>query len=115
MHYLLDELHAYETDYSNALAPTLREATASFAGEAALLHPATTEALRMAHAALTMDVATLRKDVMTSQAAMVEDISQKLNVMTNLISSLAPGLGTLASPQDMNGECIPAHTALIHD
>ena len=115
MRYLLDELHAYETDYSDALAPTSREATASFAGEAALLRPATTEALRMAHAALTTDVATLRKDVMTSQAAMAEDISQKLNVMTNLISSLAPGLGTLASPQDTNGECIPAHTALIHD
>ena len=118
MHYLLDELHAYETDYSDALAPTSREATASFTGEAALLRPATTEALRMAHAALTTDMATLRKDVMTSQAAMAEDICQRLNNVTNLINSLsalAPGLGTLASPQDTNGECIPAHTALIHD
>ena len=110
MRYLLDELHAYETDYSDALAPTSWEATASFTGEAALLRPATTEALRMAHAALTTDMATLRKDVMTSQAAMAEDICQRLNNVTNLINSLsalAPGLGTLASPQDTNGECIP--------
>ena len=111
MHYLLDELHTYETDYSDALAPTSQEATASFAGEAVLLRPATTEALRMAHAALTADMATLCKDVMTSQTAMAEDICQRLNNVTNLISNLAlastPGLGTLASPQDTNCECIP--------
>jgi len=36
MRYLLDELHSYETDFSDALGPTSREATASFAGEAVL-------------------------------------------------------------------------------
>jgi len=105
MGYLLDELHSYEEDFSDALAPASREASTSFAGKAVLLHPATTEALRMTHAPLTTDMATLHKDVIASHAAMAEDISQKLNNVTNLINTvLAPGLGTLASPQDTNGE-----------
>jgi len=59
----------------------------------------------MTHAALTTDMATLCKDVIASHAAMAEDISQKLNNVTNLINTtLAPGLRTLASPQDPNGE-----------
>ncbi|KAF8833371.1 hypothetical protein BDN67DRAFT_857019, partial [Paxillus ammoniavirescens] len=32
--YLLDELHTYETDYSDALAPVSRGANESLAGEA---------------------------------------------------------------------------------
>ncbi|KAJ8593535.1 Bromodomain-containing protein [Rhizopogon salebrosus TDB-379] len=44
--YLLDELHAYETDYSDALAPISRGADASLAGEHALASPASTEELR---------------------------------------------------------------------
>ncbi|KIN97313.1 hypothetical protein M404DRAFT_97832, partial [Pisolithus tinctorius Marx 270] len=34
MRYLLDELHCYETDHSDALAPISREAEDSLAGEA---------------------------------------------------------------------------------
>jgi len=105
MQYLLDKLHSYKEDFSDALAPALQEASASFAGKAVLLHPATMEALCMTHAALTMDMAMLCKDVIALHAAMVEDISQKLNDVTNLINTaLAPSLGTLGSPQDMNGE-----------
>jgi len=105
MRYLLDELHSYEEDFSDALAPASWEASASFAGKAVLLRPATTEALRMTHAALTTDMAMLRKDVIASHAAMAEDISQKLKNVTNLINTvLAPGLRTLASPHDTNGE-----------
>jgi len=106
MRYLLDELHSYEEDFSDALAPTSREASASFAGEAALVRPATTEAVRM----LTADVAALRKDIVNmnvSQDALAEDVRQKLVDVTNLIKEvLAPGPGTLVSPQDTNGECI---------
>jgi len=111
MCYLLDELHSYETDFSDALGPTSRKATASFAGEAALLRPATTEALRMTHAALTMDMATLCKDVMNigaSQVAMAENICQRLNDVTNLINNaLAPSLRTMPPPLGTNGECMP--------
>ena len=120
MWYLLDELHTYETDFSDALGPTSREATASFAGEAVLLRPASTEEFRMAHAALTVNVATLQKAVMTigeSQAVMLEDMRQQFNDVTNLINNaLAPSLGTLASTQDTNSECTTStHTAPSND
>lgn len=102
MWYLLDELHSYEEDYSDALAPTLREASALFAGEAALVRPASMEALHMAHVALTSDVAALHKTVVqvsASQDALAQD-------MRLIREALVPGSRTLASPQDMNGECI---------
>ncbi|KIM55549.1 hypothetical protein SCLCIDRAFT_30264 [Scleroderma citrinum Foug A] len=98
MWYLLDELHSYEEDYSDALAPTLREASALFAGEAALVRPASMEALHMAHVALTSDVAALHKTVVqvsASQDALAQD-------MRLIREALVPGSRTLASPQDMN-------------
>jgi hypothetical protein len=57
--YLLDELHAYETDHSDALAPTSHGADASPAGEHALASPASTEELRSVAA----DVNCLRSDI----------------------------------------------------
>ncbi|KAF8128271.1 hypothetical protein EV363DRAFT_1297891 [Boletus edulis] len=46
--YLLDELHTYETDYSNALAPARvqRHANDSLMGEAALIQPVSVEDVR---------------------------------------------------------------------
>ncbi|KIO12167.1 hypothetical protein M404DRAFT_125937 [Pisolithus tinctorius Marx 270] len=94
MRYLLDELHCYETDHSDALAPISREAEDSLAGEAALVRPASTEALRMAHAALTADVAALHttvKRMSHSQATMsadVREIRQKLGDMSNMVTAL---------------------------
>jgi hypothetical protein len=57
--YLLDELHAYETDYSDALAPISGDADASLAGEHALASPASTKELR----SVTADVNGLRSDI----------------------------------------------------
>jgi hypothetical protein len=57
--YLLDELHAYETDYSDALAPISRGADASLASEHALASPTSTEELRSVAA----DVNGLRSDI----------------------------------------------------
>jgi len=77
MRYLLGELHTYEEDFSDALAPKSQEAGASFAGEVALICPASMEAVSMAHAALTADVAALHKEVVnmkTSQNALAEDM-----------------------------------------
>jgi hypothetical protein len=60
IHYLLNELHAYKTDYgSDALAPISRGADASLAGEHALASPTSTEELRSVAA----DVNGLRSDI----------------------------------------------------
>lgn len=135
MQYLLNELHIYETDYSNALAPTSREATASFAGEVVLLCPASTEALHMARASLTADVTTLYKAMVNlsasqdtmleaqaamseAQAAALEEVHQKLSDVTNLLlnnNMPLPNLGTLALPLHMNGEYTTSHTILSND
>ncbi|KAI6015803.1 hypothetical protein PISMIDRAFT_95111, partial [Pisolithus microcarpus 441] len=37
MRYLLDELHCYENDHSDALRPVSREGSGSLAGEASLV------------------------------------------------------------------------------
>lgn len=42
IHYLLDELHTYEEDYSDALAPISRKASESHAGEATEMAPLST-------------------------------------------------------------------------
>ncbi|KAI5982051.1 hypothetical protein EDD15DRAFT_2181820 [Pisolithus albus] len=92
MRYLLDELRCYENDHSDALRPVSREGDRSFAGEAALVRPASTEALQAAHASLTEDVSALHttvKEVRSSQAAMsvdVQEIRQQLNHMSNLVT-----------------------------
>ncbi|KAI6019428.1 hypothetical protein BKA83DRAFT_4495450 [Pisolithus microcarpus] len=122
MRYLLDELHCYENDHSDALRPVSREGDRSFAGEAALVRPASTEALQAAHASLTTDVSALHttiKEVRSSQAAMsvdIQEIRQQLNYMSNLVTRAltstsirsgseavpCPGTSDLAAP----GECI---------
>lgn len=108
MQYLLDELHSYKEDFSDALAPRSQEASTSFAGEAALVHPASTEALHMTHASLTANMTTLHTAVVNLSAmqdALAKDMRQNFNDMTNLIrTNFAGSLGTLASPQDTNGE-----------
>ncbi|KIK74945.1 hypothetical protein PAXRUDRAFT_174273 [Paxillus rubicundulus Ve08.2h10] len=43
--YLLDELHTYETDYSDALAPVSQGVNESLVGEATLAEPMLTEEL----------------------------------------------------------------------
>ena len=114
MRYLLDELHCYENDYSDALGPTPREADVSFAGEAALIRPALTEALRMAHASLTADVAALHSVVLrltTSQAAMLEQqaaMSERQAVMAEDMSDLRRSVRDLS---DMVQVALVPHTS----
>ncbi|KAL4080479.1 hypothetical protein J3A83DRAFT_4421993 [Scleroderma citrinum] len=91
MRYLLNELYCYENDHSNALGPISQEADHLLAGEGTLIWPASTEALHLAHASLTADVATLHASVnkmSASQAMMSEDVRdlhQKLGNMSNLL------------------------------
>lgn len=70
--YLLDELHTYETDYSDALSPISRGADASLAGEHALTRPASTEELRMVHASVAADVNGLRNDMRSLASVVVQ-------------------------------------------
>ncbi|KAL4064178.1 hypothetical protein V8B97DRAFT_2011001 [Scleroderma yunnanense] len=91
MHYLLDELHCYENDHSDALGPISWDADVSLAGEASLVQLASTEALHLAHASLMADVAALHtkvNNVYTSQAAMldnVKDMHDKFGDMSNWV------------------------------
>ncbi|KAG1893196.1 uncharacterized protein F5891DRAFT_1196726 [Suillus fuscotomentosus] len=61
--YLLDELHSYESDHSDALCPTQREADGSLIGEHTLTKPACTQDLLLMQDSITADVAGLRSDV----------------------------------------------------
>ncbi|KAG2123793.1 hypothetical protein DEU56DRAFT_917280 [Suillus clintonianus] len=79
--YLLDELHAYENDYSDALAPISRGANASLAGEQALMRPASIEELRMVHSSVTTDVNNLRNDI--------GSVHNSLRTLTNVMVQAA--------------------------
>ncbi|KAF9220457.1 hypothetical protein BS17DRAFT_810670 [Gyrodon lividus] len=80
--YLLDELYAYEADYSNALAPIQQELDQSLAGEAALVQPMSTEELRMVHSSVTVNMQELRADmdnIAQSVCALVEIVTGSVN------------------------------------
>ncbi|KIN97548.1 hypothetical protein M404DRAFT_160167 [Pisolithus tinctorius Marx 270] len=100
MRYLLDELHCYENDHSDALRPVSHEADGSFAGEAALARPASTEALNMAHASLTADVASLHSTV--------KEVHQQLSDMSNLVVKALTSPSTyLARPETVLHQVMP--------
>jgi len=82
MRYLLDELHCYENDHSDALGPASQEATLSLAGEAALAHPETTEELRTVHVSINAGMQRL-------ETTIAGDLRQTLSDMGNRIQSLA--------------------------
>ncbi|KAI6006498.1 hypothetical protein F5J12DRAFT_768678 [Pisolithus orientalis] len=91
MRYLLNELNCYENDHSEALQPVPCEGDCSLAGEAALVRPASTEALNMAHASITADMAALHttvkevKETSCSLSVDVREIHQQLSDMSNLV------------------------------
>lgn len=91
MRYLLDELNCYKNDHSDALQPVPREGDRSLAGEAALIRPASTKALNMAHASITADMAALHttvkevKETSCSLSVDVREICQQLSDMSNLV------------------------------
>ena len=103
MKYLVDELSSYENDFSDALVPTSREADASFAGEAALAHPASTEELRMVHASLTADMASLRAEVASlhkSYSDHMDEMRRNLvDSMSNLMQETLAPFTALLRPQ----------------
>ncbi|KAF8442080.1 hypothetical protein L210DRAFT_3644249 [Boletus edulis BED1] len=54
--YLLDELHNYESDYSDALAPTQRNTNESLMEEGTLVRPVSTEEMRSFHTSVVTNV-----------------------------------------------------------
>ncbi|KIN97880.1 hypothetical protein M404DRAFT_100511, partial [Pisolithus tinctorius Marx 270] len=95
MRYLLDELNCYENDHSDALQPVPREGDRSLAGEAALIRPASTEALSMAHASITADVASLHTTVREVKEA---SCSLSTDTMTSLPPAIQPASTPAAQP-----------------
>lgn len=81
MHYVIDEFHTLESEYSNALPPISWGADAFFAGMAALARPESTETLHMALVSPMVDVASLRAEVTflhESYSKRVNEMHQKL-------------------------------------
>ncbi|KAG1723917.1 uncharacterized protein EDB91DRAFT_1063111 [Suillus paluster] len=85
--YLLDELHTYETDYSNVLAPISCSTDASLAGEHALTRPASTEELHMVHASVAADVNGLRNDMHSLTSVVMQAACSTAIALQHLDSS----------------------------
>ncbi|KAG1845309.1 hypothetical protein DFJ58DRAFT_730899 [Suillus subalutaceus] len=100
--YLLDELHTYETDYSDALAPISRGADASLAGEYALARPVSTEELRMVHASVATDVNSLHNEI-----GSVNNSLRSLTSVVQAACTTATALQLLDSSRftDVSSEC----------
>ena len=91
MRYLLDELHAYEHDYSGALRQVSHKANSSLAGERALYAPA----LRMELTSFQTLIIADMKDVHGSLANLdtnVGCIEDVLRGLTDTITGACPGL-----------------------
>lgn len=83
MRYLLDELHTYEHDYSDALCPLPRDGRDSLLGERALVAPASTEEVRMFHASLASEVSTVKGEIVFCKSALAQ-IATAMNAFANL-------------------------------
>jgi len=89
MHYLLDELHAYEHDYSGALCPVSHKANPSLAGDRALYAPASRKELASFQTLIMADV----KDIhgaLNNLDIKVDRIEDVLRGLTEAITAVHP-------------------------
>lgn len=95
LRYLLDELHSYETDHSDALAPDSLacDADKSLLGEATLIQPVSVEEMRSMRASFDSDIADLRRRVVCMDG--------KVDKLTTAISERVP-LGGTTNTQHTN-------------
>lgn len=63
MRYILNELHAYEHDYSDVLSPLPHDRWGSLLGEHRLVDPASTEEVWMSHVSLASEVNTVKDKI----------------------------------------------------
>ena len=111
IHYLLDELHTYKEDYSDALCPIPRGADESHLGEATLVAPLTTdEARRM----MQVQVAATYEAVQRAWASShipVADVDTRLQ-STSLAFSIPENLHQPPISSNTNVIPIPSHPPL---
>ena len=101
---LLDELYYYEHDHSDALTSTSQEAGQSLAGEAALVRPATTEALNMVQASLSSEIQAAFSKLSAAQLALTEGQLAVMKDIRSLHKQLCSGSNHLQPPDS----CTPA-------
>jgi len=107
MRYVLDELYHYEHDHSDALAPTSQEAGQSLAGEAALVRPATTEALNTVQASLSAEIQAAFSKLSAAQLALTEGQLALAKDIRSLHEQLGGGSNHLQPPDS----CTPTSTS----
>ena len=105
IHYLLDELHYYQHDYSDTLRrPHRSDADMSLIADRALLAPASREELRSFHSSVTADLREIRNAVATLDNSMstvctkVGHIEDMLGNVTNSLCSLTEAIITHSGP-----------------
>ena len=96
--YLLDELHSYETDYSDVMAPTSRGANDSLMGEGALVRAVSTEEMRSVHTSVVTDVHGLRAD-MDGITGVIRELTHVILQSNRCSPTAAPGRNTDADPE----------------
>jgi hypothetical protein len=88
--YLLDELHSYEEDHSDALCPVQREAEGSLLGEHVLVQPVSTQEVRLMH---------------TSISSGVKEVHDEMDAMRATVNEMATAFNTLMSSQPNRPSC----------
>ncbi|KAL4075031.1 hypothetical protein V8B97DRAFT_2022618 [Scleroderma yunnanense] len=104
IHYLLDELHCYENNHSNALGPFPHKVDMSLAGEHALAAPATREDLRLLQSSVSMETYNLDNSlqaILGNVTNSLQDLTQVIclsQVLSTTASSLPPPSSTHGAP-----------------
>ncbi|KAL4070236.1 hypothetical protein V8B97DRAFT_1917933 [Scleroderma yunnanense] len=104
IHYLLDELHCYENNHSNALGPFPCEVDMSLAGEHTLAAPATREDLWLLQSSVSMEIHNLDNSlqaILGNVTNSLQDLTQVIclsQVLSTTAGSLPPPSGTHSAP-----------------
>ena len=86
--YLLDELHTYKTDHSDALAPRSRNANESLIGECSLAWPVTTEEVCSMMASFEANISDLRNQMVHVKGSIDTNISDLRDQMVHIKESV---------------------------
>ena len=93
--YLLDELHSYEEDHSDALCPVQREAQGSLMGEHVLARPVSTQEVRLMHTAVFSNVQGIHDEMGTVKAT-VDQMASTMKAFVNMHFSEPSGASSMA-------------------
>ncbi|KAL4076527.1 hypothetical protein V8B97DRAFT_2021900 [Scleroderma yunnanense] len=102
--YLLDELHCYENDHSDALGPFPCKADMSLAGKHTLATPATREDLQLLQSSVSMEIHNLDNSlqaILGNVTNSLQDLTQVVHLsqaLSTTAGSLPPPSGTHSAP-----------------